>query len=148
MTVNDVVIDDELTAVGFLRRPVSDDEDDDEDVVDPRHRTFAAKFEDDFTLAAVTLELGANVGRLEQLLRGQITSVNTASGTLQLLVGTADRCVNARNAEIFLISDKDGLESRRGQLADLKAGRRADVYGVEGIDGCFVASDILADDRP
>lgn len=236
VTVNDVVVDDELTAVGFLRRPVSDDEDDD-DVVDPLHRTLAAKFEDDFTLAAVTLELGANFGRLagtlatdlvgerfdfrlaagqgfaadsviptqtfpttrifsktgteldalaldagtnavvdgvirlgsganddllraalivldlappsaEQLLRGQVTSVNTASGTLQLLVGTADRCVNARNAEIFLISDKDGLESRRGQLADLKAGQRADVYGVEGIDGCFVASDILADDRP
>jgi hypothetical protein len=35
--------------------------------------------------------------------------------------------------------------SERGELADLVAGQRADVYGSEGVDGCFVASDILVD---
>lgn len=65
-----------------------------------------------------------------------------------MLVGTADRWVNAKNAEIFRISDDDGIESERGELADLKAGQRADVYGGEGVDGCFIASDILADARP
>ena len=81
----------------------------------------------------------------EEVLRGEIVSVNVGAGTLQLLVGTTDRCVDAETAEIFLISEDDGLVSERGELADLVAGQRADVYGSEAVDGCFVANDILVD---
>jgi hypothetical protein len=233
VTFADVLVDESLTAVGFLRRENDSDDDDngDEDDNEDKHD---GKFTDDFTLEAVTLELGDDFGRFsgivdgdvsgdlfdfalatgqgfepdtviatqlfpttrifskagdeldplaivpdasaiidgvialgstdaddrlraalividtdaaaaEEILRGEIVSINVAEGTLQLLAGTMDRCVDARTAEIFLISDDNGLVSERGELADLVAGQRADVYGSEGVDGCFVASDILVD---
>ena len=99
----------------------------------------------DDRLRAALIVIDMDAVAAEEILRGEIVSVNAAAGTLQLLAGTMDRCVDARNAEIFLISDSDGLVSERGELADLVAGQRADAYGTEGVDGCFVASDILVD---
>jgi len=99
----------------------------------------------DDRLRAALIVIDTEAEAAEEILRGEIVSVNAAAGTLQLLAGTMDRCVDARNAEIFLISDDDGLVSERGELADLVAGQRADAYGTEGVDGCFVASDILVD---
>jgi len=92
--------------------------------------------------ALIVLDLAVDVSA--DLLQGEILSVAPADGFLQLLVGDMDRCVDARSADIFLISDDDGFESEPGDLGDLLSGMRADVYGEEGIDGCFIASDILA----
>ena len=235
ITFADVLVDENLTAVGFLRRE-TDDEDEDSGAGewDYGWGDGGDHYNDDFVLEAVTLELGDDFGRFsgtvdgdvsgdlfdfalasgqgfqpdtviatqlfpttrvfsksgeeldvlaivpdasaiidgvialgsgdaddrlraalividtdaaaaEEILRGEIVSVNVGEGTLQLLAGTIDRCVDARDAEIFLVSDDNGLVSERGELTDLVAGQRADVYGVEGIDGCFIASDILVD---
>jgi hypothetical protein len=99
----------------------------------------------DDRLRAALIVIDMEAPAAEEVLRGEIVSVNVGAGTLQLLVGTTDRCVDAETAEIFLISEDNGLVSERGELADLVAGQRADVYGSEGVDGCFVASDILVD---
>jgi hypothetical protein len=96
-------------------------------------------------LRAALIVIDTQAGAAEEILRGEIVSVNVDAGTLQLLVGTMDRCVDAGDAEIFLVADDDGLVSERGELSDLVAGQHADVYGAEGVDGCFVANDILVD---
>ena len=80
-----------------------------------------------------------------EILRGEIISVEPDEGTLQLMVDETPRCVNASSSDIFLISTADGFISEPGELEELEPGDRTDVYGGEGVDGCFVATDILSD---
>ena len=96
------------------------------------------------TLRAAFIVLDTGVAE-EEVLRGEITSVNPDEGTLQLLVDETDRCVDAGNADIFVVSEGDGVSSERAELADLVAGQQADAFGEEGADGCFIATDILAE---
>ena len=99
----------------------------------------------DDILRAALIVLDLDVAAGVDVLRGDITSVDPMGDSLQLLVGTADRCVDTSGADIFLISTTSGFVSQPGSLDDLGAGMRADVYGAEGVGGCFVATHVLAD---
>jgi hypothetical protein len=98
------------------------------------------------TLRAALLILDPDLEITEEVLRGEIVSVNFDAGTLQLLVDDVEQCANALDADIFLISNTDGLVTERIGLGDLEPMQQmADVFG-EGQDdaGCFLATDILA----
>lgn len=99
----------------------------------------------DDILRAALIVLDLDVAAGADVLRGDITSVDPMSDSLQLLVGSVDRCVDTSGADIYLISTTSGFMSEPGSLDDLSAGMRADVYGDEGVGGCFIATDVLAD---
>jgi Domain of unknown function (DUF4382) len=81
----------------------------------------------------------------EEVLTGQVVSVNTATGQLIVAGPLGDRCVDARSADVFLIDDDGGsLDSERGTLDDLAADQEVNVFGVEGPGGCLLAETILA----
>lgn len=96
-------------------------------------------------LRAALIVLDLEAGSDDELLSGTIIGVQAEAGTFDLMVGEMPRCVDANDAEIYLISDDDGFASQPGTLADLAADQRADAYGTEGVDGCFVAHDVLVD---
>lgn len=80
----------------------------------------------------------------EVAIEGGIVSVNTSAETLLVNDGTMDRCIDAADASVFLVSDADGFSSSRGTLNDLDPGQEVAIFGEEGIDGCLVADTILA----
>ncbi|MCK6370081.1 MAG: DUF4382 domain-containing protein [Gammaproteobacteria bacterium] len=82
----------------------------------------------------------------EDVLLGEIVSVDTAGRQLLVSDGTLDRCVSAADADIFLVDDDDGLSSSRGDLADLAPGDDVAVFGNETVDGCLAARTILAEE--
>jgi hypothetical protein len=82
----------------------------------------------------------------ESVLEGQVVDVDVAGQSLLVNDGTADRCVAAAGADIFLVNDDDGFSSSRGEIADLSPGQDAVVFGQEGTDGCFDARTILAEE--
>jgi hypothetical protein len=89
----------------------------------------------------------------EDLLRGVVADVDPDAGTLLLTVDGIERCVDAAEADIFVVeSDEDQFISERAELADLIPGQRADVFGQDRFDGCFdaetIIADAVADDRP
>jgi hypothetical protein len=89
----------------------------------------------------------------EDLLRGVVADVDPDAGTLLLTVDGVERCVDAGEADIFVVeSDEDQFISERAELADLIPGQRADVFGQDRFDGCFdaetIIADAVADDRP
>lgn len=98
--------------------------------------------EDDLLRAALIV-LDPEAGVEETLLSGEIVSV-LEDGTFDLLVGDTPRCVDASGADVFLVTDDEGFSTTAGGTGDLAAGMRADVYGEEGVDGCFIAGDVLA----
>ncbi|MBL8200554.1 MAG: DUF4382 domain-containing protein [Chromatiales bacterium] len=82
----------------------------------------------------------------EQVLTGQLVSVNKTTGQLIVAGPLGDRCVDARAADVFLIDSAGGsLNSQRGTLADLAPGQDVNVFGRAGTGGCLVAETILAD---
>lgn len=95
------------------------------------------------TLRAALVVIRSESG--EVALEGEVLTVDVAATSLVMSTATGDRCVNAPEAEVFLISDTDGLSSSRGSLADLTAGQAVTVFGSEGTDGCLVATTILAE---
>ncbi len=81
----------------------------------------------------------------EQVLTGQVVSVNSMPGQLIVAGPLSDRCVDGRSADVFLVDDTGGsLESERGTLADLTPGQDVNVFGRDGPPGCLVAETILA----
>lgn len=82
----------------------------------------------------------------EALLEGQVVFVDETEDSLIVNDGSADRCVSAATAQVFVVGDDDGLSATRGDLGDLRPGQAVSVFGVEGLDGCLVAGTILADD--
>jgi hypothetical protein len=82
----------------------------------------------------------------EAVLEGAVVFVDESEESLIVNDGSADRCVSAATAEVFLVGDDDGLSATRGDLGDLRPGQAVSVFGVEGLDGCLVAGTILADD--
>jgi hypothetical protein len=97
------------------------------------------------TLRAALLILDLEAGTEEEVRRGEIVSVNFDAGTFQMLVDETEVCVNANDADIFLVSNVDGFAAERVSLGDLEAMQAVDVFGSEEDDaGCFVATDILA----
>lgn len=99
----------------------------------------------DDVLRAALIVLDLEPDEEAEILRGEIISVEPGEGTLQLMADETPRCVNASAADIFLISTADGFVSEPGELGELEPGDRTDVYGEEGVDGCFMATDILSD---
>ena len=81
----------------------------------------------------------------EIALNGEIVSIDTAAESLIVSTDTGDRCVDAADADIFLVSDADGFSSTRGEISDLQTGQAISVFGEEGVDGCLIAGTILAD---
>jgi len=82
----------------------------------------------------------------EQVLTGQIVSVNPSTGQLIVAGPLGDRCVDGRSADVFLVDEGGGsLESERGTLADLTPGQDVNVFGRDGPLGCVIAETILAD---
>jgi hypothetical protein len=79
-------------------------------------------------------------------LEGEIVSVDQDEETLLVNDGTMDRCVDAASARIFLVDDDDGFSSSRGDIDDLDPGQAVAIFGTEGVDGCFIAETILAED--
>jgi len=89
----------------------------------------------------------------EDLLRGVVADVDPGAGILYLTVDGAERCVDADEADIFVVeTDEDQFLSVRVELEDLIPGQRADVFGQDRFDGCFdaetIIADAVADDRP
>lgn len=101
------------------------------------------------TLRAALLILDPDLELTEEVLRGEIVSVNFDAATLQLMVDGAEQCVNALESDIFLVSNTDGLLTERVGLGDLEPGQPADAFG-EGEDdaGCFLATHVLAGALP
>ncbi len=96
-------------------------------------------------LRAALLILDLEAGDEEEVLRGEIVSVNFDAGTFQMLVGEMERCVNTNGADIFLVSNAGGFAAERVGLGDLEPMQSVDVFGTGDDDsGCFVATDILA----
>ncbi len=84
----------------------------------------------------------------EEVLRGPLLSVNAASGQLLVATTVGDRCVNAAAAEVFLVdATATGIQTERGTLADLAAGQTVNIFGTQGVGGCFDADTLLADVR-
>jgi hypothetical protein len=101
------------------------------------------------SLRAALLILDLHMRPEEEVLRGEIVSLNFDAGTLQLLVGDVEHCVNANDADIFLVSNADGFYSERVDLGDLEPMQWADAFGEgEDVAGCFIATDILASALP
>jgi len=73
------------------------------------------------------------------------TLLQVAPPALTVSTATADRCVTAAGADVFLIDDSNGFSSTRGDLTDLAAGQSVVIFGTEGIDGCVIAEVILAE---
>ena len=64
-------------------------------------------------------------------------------GAFVLATAGGDVCVNlAEDAGILLISS-DGTEQEAGTFEDLEAGQDADAFGELGVDGCFVADELV-----
>lgn len=89
----------------------------------------------------------------EDLLRGVVADVDPDAGILYLTVDGSERCVDADEADIFVVeSDEDQFISERAELGDLIPGQRADVFGQDRFNGCFdaetILADAVADDRP
>jgi hypothetical protein len=99
--------------------------------------------QDDF-IRSPLLVLDEGTTAPEVAIEGDIVSVNVAAETLLVNDGTMDRCINAADASVFLVSDADGFSSSRGTLNDLDPGQKVAIFGEEGIDGCLVADTILA----
>ena len=65
------------------------------------------------------------------------------NGGFVLATAGGDVCVNlAEEAGILLISS-DGTEQEAGTFEDLEAGQQADAFGELGIEGCFVADELV-----
>ena len=89
----------------------------------------------------------------EDLLRGVVADVDPNAGILYLTVDGVERCVDADEADIFVVeTDEDQFLSVRVELGDLIPGQRADVFGQERFESCFdaetIIADAVADDRP
>lgn len=100
--------------------------------------------EADDLLRAALVVVAADTSDAEQMLSGAVVAVDTDEQTLRLRVDGTERCVRAGGADIFTVATDDGLESSRAELAALDGDFTADVYGSEGVDGCFDATHILA----
>lgn len=80
------------------------------------------------------------------LLEGEVVFVDIDESSLIVFNGTADRCVRAGTAAVFLVNDDDGFSATRGALADLHPGQDVAIFGAEAVDGCVVAGTILAEE--
>jgi hypothetical protein len=111
----------------------------------------AVLFDDgiDETLRAALLILDPAAAAGEEVLQGEIVSIDFDAGSLQLFTGDAARCIDAQDADIFLVSNVEGFTSERVGLGDLEPMQSADVFG-DGTEeaGCFVATDVLASALP
>ncbi len=94
-------------------------------------------------LSAALVVLDPAEADAEVLLSGSVISVQVDDGTFDLMTGGVPRCVRAGMADIQLVSDVDGTENTPGDLTDLTAGVAVDVFGHEGVEGCFDASSVL-----
>jgi hypothetical protein len=54
-----------------------------------------------------------------------------------------DVCVVLEDGAIITLVSADGTEMNPGTFADLVAGQSADAYGELGIDGCFLANELV-----
>jgi len=91
----------------------------------------------------VILDPGPVPGAAE--LAGTVVSVDAAHMSLRVNDGSVDRCVDAAQAQVFAVSAADGFSSTRIDLAGLRAGQHVVAFGVERLDGCFVADTLIAD---
>ncbi len=99
--------------------------------------------EDVLRTALVVLDADLGIGEI--LLDGAVLDVDVFAQQLTMSTEAGDRCVDTRDADIFLVDDSGGsLESTRGSLADLKPGQNINVFGAEGVGGCLAANTILA----
>ena len=97
------------------------------------------------TLRAALLIIDLEAGTEEDVLRGEIVSIDFDAGTFQILADETESCVNANDADIFLVSNVDGFAAERVGLGDLEPMQSVDVFGSEDEEsGCFAATDILA----
>ena len=95
-------------------------------------------------LNAALLLLNLNA-TFEDILRGSVLSVDTATNSLRLTNMSGDRCVNANNAKIFIVETANVFISNPAMLRDLMKGQRIDVFGTDNAGGCFDATTIIAD---
>jgi hypothetical protein len=100
-------------------------------------------------LRTALVVIDADRGTGEIVLDGLLLDVDVGDERLTLSTDGGDRCVDAQNADIFLVDDSGGsLESSRGSLADLEPGQKLVVFGTESGGGCLAASTILAELEP
>lgn len=97
---------------------------------------------DEIRAAFILVELDDDT---EVRLSGTVLTVNSDTA-LTVATDMGDRCVDADGADVFLVSLIEGHQvSEKIELRELAPDQAADVFGFEGIDGCFDAETILAD---
>lgn len=100
-------------------------------------------------LRTAMVVIDADRGPGEIVLDGFVLDVDVGDERLTMSTDDGDRCVDARDADIFLVDDSGGsLESTRGSLADLEPDQKLIVFGTESGSGCLAASTILAEPEP
>lgn len=86
----------------------------------------------------------SEAGTTLETINGTLISVDTGAQSLIVNDGTADLCVDATSADVFLVSDSDGFATTPGDLGDLTAGQDVAVFGSDE-GGCLAAEAIFAD---
>ncbi len=93
----------------------------------------------------IVLDPQAAVG---ETIAGTIQSVDTEAGQFILTTAeTGDRqvCVDDDTNIILVTLTDEGSESAEAGLGDLESGLAAEVFGAEGVDGCFEAESVRAE---
>lgn len=98
--------------------------------------------------AFVVLDLSSDTdmgGPDEIELSGELLGIDAAAGQLTLATGAGDRCIAVGDQTRYfqITTDSDGTQTDAIELADLTAGSTAEVFGLEGDGGCFVAAVVI-----
>lgn len=83
-----------------------------------------------------------------ETITGTIQSVDTEAGQFILTTAeTGDRqvCVDDDTTITLVTLTDEGSESAEAELGDLEGGLEAEVFGAEGVDGCFEAESVRAE---
>ncbi|MEZ5565198.1 MAG: DUF4382 domain-containing protein [Gammaproteobacteria bacterium] len=103
-----------------------------------------SSIDDVLRTALVVIDKGVSGG--EKVVAGSVLTVDVASGQLLVATDVGDRCIDAANADVFLVGESDdSLASERGTLSDLSPGQSLNIFGRESVGGCLIASTILAE---
>jgi hypothetical protein len=101
---------------------------------------------DDHLRAPLVTITGAAGDPGEDAFSAAVVSVDLDEQALVVNDGVADLCVNAADAEVFLVDDSgEGLSSEGGALADLEEGQELALFGEDDLGGCFNATTIIAE---
>lgn len=92
----------------------------------------------------VMLDAGPAPGAAQ--IEGPVVDIHIVGHSLRVNDGSADRCVDAAQAAIFVeMPTGDGFSFSRVGLGGLVPGQQVSVFGVEQVGGCLAADTIIAE---